>query len=349
MQAEDELRDAVQQNPLPLAVVAIDTMEVVDLNDAARAVLRDPDLQRIALQNLLSPEDEMRAKQALHLVADGTLQAYEATRSLRRADGSVIECHVWVRSLAHLHVDWALIVLAPQGEEGTLDVENVELETPGARLESTPPATAIALIGLDTSITRISAESEEVLGVPSDALLGTPFVDLVHPDDVAAFLLSLGRAIEDRMGVGMRLRVREGEDFVPVRVLVTPTEGPPNVRVGLLIAREMSAEGGGDPRVAELEQHLWRIGLEVQASGVVHAMHAVPAADLPALSDLSTRQWEIVTRLLRGERVPAIARSLYVSQSTVRNHLAEIFRKFGVHSQAELLALLRNETATPPA
>jgi DNA-binding CsgD family transcriptional regulator/PAS domain-containing protein len=349
MQAEDELRAAVQQNPLPLAVVAVDTMEVVDMNDAARAVVRMAGVQRLPLEQILSPEDEMRAKQALNLVADGTLQAYEATRTLRRADGSTVECHIWVRSLAHLHADWALVVFAPGSDDGPLDVEDVELETPGARVESAPPATAIALIGLDTSITRISAESDEVLGVPSDALLGTPFVDLVHPDDVAAFLLSLGRAIEDRMGVGMRLRVRRGEEFIPVRVLVTPTDGPPNVRVGLLIAREMAGDAASDPRVAELEQHLWRIGLEVQASGVVHGMHAVPAADLPALSELTTRQWEIVTRLLRGERVPAIARALYVSQSTVRNHLAEIFRKFGVHSQAELLALLRDEPATPPA
>jgi hypothetical protein len=41
-----------------------------------------------------------------------------------------------------------------------------------------------------------------------------------------------------------------------------------------------------------------------------------------------------------------IASQLYVSQSTVRNHLATIFHKFGVHSQAELLELL---TPRPPS
>jgi len=347
MEAEEELRAAVQQNPLPLAVIAIDTMEVIDMNDAARAVIRAADVQRMPLERLLSADDQMRAKQALHLIADGTLHAYEATRLLQRTDGSAVECHIWVRSLAHLHEEWALAVFAPGGEDA-LDIEAVDTEALGARVDAAPPATAIALIGLDTSITRISAESDEVLGVSSDALLGTPFVNLVHPDDVAAFLLSLGRALEDRMGVGMRLRVRAGEDYVVVRVLVTPTEGPPNVRVGLLVARELALDETADPRVAELEQHLWRIGLEVQASGVVHGMHTVPAADLPVLSELSTRQWEIVTRLLRGERVPAIARALYISQSTVRNHLAEIFRKFGVHSQEELLALLREQSAMPP-
>jgi DNA-binding NarL/FixJ family response regulator len=48
----------------------------------------------------------------------------------------------------------------------------------------------------------------------------------------------------------------------------------------------------------------------------------------------------VLTRLLHGERVPAIAADLFVSQSTVRNNLSALFGKFGVHSQAELLQLL---------
>ena len=48
-----------------------------------------------------------------------------------------------------------------------------------------------------------------------------------------------------------------------------------------------------------------------------------------------------MTRLLRGERVPEIAREMFVSQSTVRNQLGTIYQKVGVHSQSELLSLLR--------
>jgi DNA-binding CsgD family transcriptional regulator len=33
---------------------------------------------------------------------------------------------------------------------------------------------------------------------------------------------------------------------------------------------------------------------------------------------------------------------MYLSKSTVRNHLSVVYGKFGVHSQAELLAKLRN-------
>jgi DNA-binding NarL/FixJ family response regulator len=64
---------------------------------------------------------------------------------------------------------------------------------------------------------------------------------------------------------------------------------------------------------------------------------------VPALSDLSARQWEVISRLARGERVSTIAADMYLSQSTVRNHLSAIFRKVGVHSQRELLALLRRD------
>lgn len=66
----------------------------------------------------------------------------------------------------------------------------------------------------------------------------------------------------------------------------------------------------------------------------------------PQLGQLTTRQWEILRRLSRGERVPTIANALFVSQSTVRNHLATIFQKFGVHSQAELLEVVREQGPT---
>jgi DNA-binding CsgD family transcriptional regulator len=44
---------------------------------------------------------------------------------------------------------------------------------------------------------------------------------------------------------------------------------------------------------------------------------------------------------MRGERVPEIASAMFISQSTVRNHLHAVFEKAGVHSQSQLIALLR--------
>jgi DNA-binding NarL/FixJ family response regulator len=93
-------------------------------------------------------------------------------------------------------------------------------------------------------------------------------------------------------------------------------------------------------RVASLERRLWRIAREFEGVDLPGANMPEPFSQ-PGVAELSPRQWEVLTRLLRGDRVPRIAEELFLSQSTVRNHLADIFRKMGVHSQEELLDLFR--------
>jgi DNA-binding NarL/FixJ family response regulator len=63
----------------------------------------------------------------------------------------------------------------------------------------------------------------------------------------------------------------------------------------------------------------------------------------PILSRLTSREREVVDRLLEGERVQTIAAELFVSQSTIRSHLSSVFTKVGVHSQADLIRRLRLE------
>jgi DNA-binding NarL/FixJ family response regulator len=66
-----------------------------------------------------------------------------------------------------------------------------------------------------------------------------------------------------------------------------------------------------------------------------------PAPAILPRPDLSDRQAAIIDRLLAGARVSTIARDLHLSQGTVRNHLVALFRRYGVHSQAELVEALR--------
>lgn len=68
--------------------------------------------------------------------------------------------------------------------------------------------------------------------------------------------------------------------------------------------------------------------------------HTEPTASTADLSELSTREWEVLRELLAHNRVPAIAKKLHISPATVRNHLKSIFAKVGVHSQQELLERL---------
>ena len=73
-------------------------------------------------------------------------------------------------------------------------------------------------------------------------------------------------------------------------------------------------------------------------------------ADLVSDDDnLSSRQIEILRRMLGGQRVKNVAQELFLSQSTIRNHLSAIYQRFGVHSQTELLNLLRKRAAETAA
>jgi DNA-binding NarL/FixJ family response regulator len=56
------------------------------------------------------------------------------------------------------------------------------------------------------------------------------------------------------------------------------------------------------------------------------------------LASLSNRELDVVKLLLDGRSNEQIARHLHVSLPTVKSHAQAIFRKFGVHSRAELLA-----------
>lgn len=56
---------------------------------------------------------------------------------------------------------------------------------------------------------------------------------------------------------------------------------------------------------------------------------------------LSRREREVIEDIALGDRVPLIATRLYISQSTVRNHLSSAFRKLKVSDQQELVELLR--------
>ena len=84
-----------------------------------------------------------------------------------------------------------------------------------------------------------------------------------------------------------------------------------------------------------------------QGSPATHPEHPSTVIDeVPDLSRLSARERSIVSRLMAGDRAPAIAEALQLSQSTVRNHLSAVFAKLGVRSQQELIDLLRNRADT---
>jgi DNA-binding NarL/FixJ family response regulator len=56
------------------------------------------------------------------------------------------------------------------------------------------------------------------------------------------------------------------------------------------------------------------------------------------IDKLTLREREVLTLLARGLSTQEIAEALFISMSTVRNHVQNIFDKLGVHSRPEAIA-----------
>jgi DNA-binding CsgD family transcriptional regulator len=138
-------------------------------------------------------------------------------------------------------------------------------------------------------------------------LVGTPIVDLVHPYDVSRLLMAFARTTTGPdTAVPVRLRNGHGV-WETVWILVAMKV------VGRTQSFTLDLRGGSQLTPG------WST----------------------EMGDLTERERQVVSRLLEGQRVATMAREMYISQKTIRNHLTAVFRKAGVHSQAELIDLLR--------
>jgi PAS domain S-box-containing protein len=96
--------------------------------------------------------------------------------------------------------------------------------------------------------------------------------------------------------------------------------------------------------VSGLAAGLERIAGELQTLSLFAGTAGVGEvpANHPDIALLSPREREILSELVGGQRVPAIATKLFISQHTVRNHLKSIYRKLEVPNQAALIDRIRS-------
>jgi DNA-binding CsgD family transcriptional regulator/PAS domain-containing protein len=313
---------------LPGGVVAL-------ANDAASALFETslPELLGTKNVDLLGPRDGV--EDAFAALSSRAVENLRAERRILTPDG-FMPVRAWTRVVEMDRALAAVSIYVPLGHLGRLGRD------PSAPWRDLAPV-AIGTAGVDWRIESLSSDLHDIIGTAASECIGSTLLDLVHPDD-AAHLLDRRDTDHDapRSHCPVRFRHRQGR-WTDVCVLVAPLAqaSPDRVAFALLGVPRLPAAATAD-RVAELELRLRHIGTEVRAAGVLDDLDAMPAtSDHPQLSELTSRQWEILSRLLRGERVPRIARDLFISQSTVRNHLAAMYARFDVHSQAELLEVLR--------
>jgi DNA-binding CsgD family transcriptional regulator len=199
----------------------------------------------------------------------------------------------------------------------------------------------LCVVDHDGRLSDIGAGGHELLGW-GPASRGTPVQDLVDPRDAPRLMTALTHSGADRRTAILDLRVRgRSGGWIRVRCQVSPFHDSEPPRYAMAIRLSPTDAEPARERASRFEGHLWRIALEVQAAriGDRSSLREAWWAD-PAVAELSERQADILRRLVQGERVPAIAAELSVTESTVRNHLSGIYQKFGVHSQSALMSRL---------
>jgi DNA-binding CsgD family transcriptional regulator len=326
------------------AVLAASSAAAVVLDIPSDRIIAASDTARLLLAGSEGPSvigrgfEEFTAdgpSGGVELFARGRLTGFETTRSLRGADGAGLQVTAWLRAFEDQPPSrYALVVLVPTnvGRMGTMRSTGEDLT---------------AVIGTaDGSllIERISGEAEDLFGIPVEQILGRSLIGLVSQHDIPSWLGAFGESATTQRGVTLSLEVirqatneqRDGERL-RCNALILPTQPAPSCVFALLPMRENGRDREAFDHVHSM---LGRLARTTELAR--NAPSGMTEANVAGLRHLTSRELDIATRLLGGDRVSAIASDLFLAQSTIRNHLARIYRKLGVSSQQALIALLRD-------
>lgn len=338
--ALSHLGDAVSGSKIPLAVVDLSDRRLLMVNEAAAELFELPPDEMIGrpAASLWDEKSAAQDGQAMEALAGGAIDSYRGSRRISRPSGP-LDVWLWTRTLSLGPRTVAVSVMAPVGESDA-----------SGRLIGTyfgPDAIEIAVGTVDRQslrLTDIQPSGHVVLDLRPEEAPGTDITTLVHPDDVERLREALRTAGDPTDEAPVKVRLRQGGAlWTEIQCVALPTpEGEP-LRVAFAPAPSVRADAPESERLADLERQILHIAAELHAVSDTRRDSGVVEGRRPSLDALPPKQREIVNRLLRGERVSTIAEAMYLSPSTVRNHLSRVFKTFGADSQASLLALLRSD------
>jgi DNA-binding CsgD family transcriptional regulator len=325
-----EAIEAVANASLPAAIIDVASGRIMAVSPQMREMFASD--ERAILGRTI---DEFMVDQpsgALDLLRTGRLQGYVTTRALRRRQEEPMPVQVWVRALGtDTPPRFAVTVFA------------TSLTNTGALLPDLARSDLTPVVGTSDEsllIDRISSDVEAMLGYRPSDVLGRSILALVTDTSIPNLLGALAHAAATGAGVTLNLIAssKQGETVL-LEAVLWPLSPPPRCGFALLPgAYAESAFGTG----ADVENWMSRYARDSDAVSLSGRLSMTPReGELAGLSQLTTRELEIVSRLVSGDRVPSIAKALFVSPSTVRNHLHSIYRKLDIHSQQELIHAFR--------
>lgn len=340
----DALGALVESSGVPVAAVDLSSGRFLAVNEPLAVALGSTPGQLAGSSCLdrLAPGERHAGQVGLQALADGGLTGYQAIRKLPHAGEPDQVFSIWVSAIDLDGERVGLVSLIPAADHhnqfGTLP--------PLSRVPE-PGNVILGTVDRFWRIDRISQDVTQIIGLTPEQCVGRPVLAVIHPADTPAFLAAVEHARHGERAVRLDLRLSPvTRDWIEVAaVIATISPGDPPALAFALIRAEPGPTGpSGSSREMQLEAHMLRIADELQAAGLIPRLKQLPGnTDIPQLGQLTSREWAVLTRLLDGQRVSAIAADLFLSPSTVRNHLSSIYAKLGVDGQVDLIRLMRRD------
>ncbi|MEY2462845.1 MAG: hypothetical protein QOH64_983 [Acidimicrobiaceae bacterium] len=344
-------QEAVRASRSAMGLTELASARFLELSPRGAELLGTTVEGGVGLSYLDVVEPPRAAAESFRLAREGILDGTRTRRRLRRTDGSTVDVQStgWaIRSPAGADLGLWLACEVPASVHAAVADDVIAPSFPRQ------PASQLNgdRVTLDDRwrVTHVRSSADSLLGRRVEELLATSLIELTHPDDIAALLFALARATTDESARALvRLRHQDGTWRV-IQAAPAVLDGDGTRPVAFTLAAEEEPDASEPGVLGDIPGLLRRIADQIEAANLLAPLaETADALGVASTTDLTPRQWEIVSRLVRGQRVAAIAAEIYLSPNTVRNHLSAIFAKVGVHSQTELLALYRNERRNDPS
>jgi DNA-binding CsgD family transcriptional regulator len=318
-----EIVALVSRSHAPMMVLQVPSEVIIAASPSAVELL-EPDRRTVVGRNLTDLV-EGDPSGAMPLLARGRLTGYETLRELKLTGQ---RRRLWISAVPDAGPKLVAVAVLLK-EDAALSAR-----VPWRDDVSSP---VIGSTDAQLVVDRVSSEVYESLGRSVEEVVGTSFLSLIVSEDIPEVLSGLAHASKNDEGVTLRVGVvGTGLVSVPCHLVLLPLTPAPSC--GFALLREDSLSPADGRAVADL---ITRLRSGIRGGMTQQAAEPAPMRSNVDLGQLSSRELEIVRRLMAGDRVPAIARQLFLSEGTIRNHLSSVFGKLGVGTQQELIELLR--------
>jgi PAS domain S-box-containing protein len=300
LRQSEERWQAVFDAAQDVFLLADDNRTVVAANAAAAELFGAP-ADEIVGRKVDEFTTETEERWAL-LLRDGSLRI---ETEWRRFDGD--ERRVRVSATANVAPGRHLAVVHDITDQRAAEEALLEIEVRFRTAFERAPI-GMALVGVDGSWLEVNRSFCEFLGYSETELRETTWQALTHPDDLDDDLASAEATLAGTIdGYTMEKRYlrKDGETVLG------------RLNVGLVRTPE------GEPRY-----------FISQVEDITPQPEATPAATVEK-HGLTQRQLEILQLLADGKSTSQVAEELFLSNTTVRNHIARLLANLGVHTRVQ--------------